>query len=125
MCIRDRIYNSIPEEVAVPVKYGDVIVGDVRLIHGSFPNKSEDERTLITLWFHPNYDMLPGAMQARIFEIFSRKGVDTDPDGEEAMMPSNWPANIRQSIEALFPSCPEYVEPYPWCRIPSWPKSKK
>ena len=67
----DQIYNSIPEEVAVPVKYGDVIVGDARLIHGAFPNKSEDERTLITLWFHPNYNMLPGTMQARICEIFS------------------------------------------------------
>jgi len=120
----DQIYNSIPEEVAVPVKYGDVIVGDARLIHGSFPNKSEDERTLITLWFHPNYNMLPGTMQARICEIFSRKGVDTDPDGEEAMMPSNWPYNKRQSIEVLFPSCPEGVEPYPWCRIPSWSKVK-
>ena len=120
----DQIYNSIPEEVAVPVKYGDVIVGDARLIHGAFPNKSEDERTLITLWFHPNYNMLPGTMQARICEIFSRKGVDTDPDGEEAMMPSNWPYNKRQSIEVLFPSCPEGVEPYPWCRIPSWSKVK-
>ena len=46
--------------------------------------------------------MLPPAMQARICEIFSRKGVDTDPDGEEAMMPSNWPDNKRQSIETLF-----------------------
>jgi len=120
----DLIYNSIPEEEPVPVKYGDVIVGDARLIHGTFPNKSEDERTLITLWYHPNYDMLPVAMQSRICEIFHRKGVDTDPDGEDAMMLLNWPENKRQSIEAFFPSCPEDVEPYPWCRIPSWPKSK-
>ena len=94
------------------------------MIHGSFPNKSEDERTLITLWFHPNYDMLPGAMQARICEIFYRKGVDTDPDGDEDMILSNWPEDRRQSIESLFPSCPKDAEPYPWCRIPSWPKGK-
>ena len=49
----DSIYNSLSEEVPVPVKCGDVIVGDARLIHGSFPNQSEDERTLITLWYHP------------------------------------------------------------------------
>ena len=121
----DSIYNSLSEEVSVPVKCGDVIVGDARLIHGSFPNQSEDERTLITLWYHPHYNMLPGAMQSRICEIFHRKGVDTDPDGEESMTLLKWPERFRQPIEALFPSCPEDAEPYPWCRIPSWSQSIK
>ena len=121
----DSIYNSLSEEVPVPVKCGDVIVGDARLIHGSFPNQSEDERTLITLWYHPHYNMLPGAMQSRICEIFHRKGVDTDPDGEESMTLLKWPERFRQPIEALFPSCPEDSEPYPWCRIPSWSQSIK
>ena len=121
----DSIYNSLSEEVPVPVKCGDVIVGDARLIHGSFPNQSEDERTLITLWYHPHYNMLPGAMQSRICEIFNRKGVDTDPDGEESMTLLKWPERFRQPIEALFPSCPEDAEPYPWCRIPSWSQSIK
>ena len=119
----DSIYNSLSEEVPVPVKCGDVIVGDARLIHGSFPNQSEDERTLITLWYHPHYNMLPGAMQSRICEIFHRKGVDTDPDGEESMTLLKWPERFRKPIEALFPSCPEDAEPYPWCRIPSWSQS--
>ena len=121
----DSIYNSLSEEVPVPVKCGDVIVGDARLIHGSFPNQSEDERTLITLWYHPHYNMLPGAMQSRICEIFHRKGVDTDPDGEESMTLLKWPERFRKPIEALFPSCPEDAEPYPWCRIPSWSQSIK
>ena len=121
----DSIYNSLSEEVPVPVKCGDVIVGDARLIHGSFPNQSEDERTLITLWYHPHYNMLPGAMQSRICEIFHRKGVDTDPDGEKSMTPLKWPERFRQPIEALFPSCPEDAEPYPWCRIPYWSQSIK
>ena len=121
----DSIYNSLSEEVPVPVKCGDVIVGDARLIHGSFPNQSEDERTLITLWYHPHYNMLPGAMQSRICEIFHRKGVDTDPDGEESMTLLKWPERFRQPIEALFPSCPEDAEPYPWCRIPYWSQSIK
>jgi len=121
----DSIYNSLSEEVPVPVKCGDVIVGDARLIHGSFPNQSEDERTLITLWYHPHYNMLPGAMQSRICEIFHRKGVDTDPDGEESMTLLKWPERFRKPIEALFPSCPEDAEPYPWCRIPYWSQSIK
>ena len=121
----DSIYNSLSEEVPVPVKSGDIIVGDARLIHGSFPNQSEDERTLITLWYHPHYNMLPGAMQSRICEIFHRKGVDTDPDGEESMTLLKWPERFRQPIEALFPSCPEDAEPYPWCRIPYWSQSIK
>jgi ectoine hydroxylase-related dioxygenase (phytanoyl-CoA dioxygenase family) len=49
------IYQSAEGEVPVAVQAGDLVVGDARLLHGAFPNDSDEERTLITLWFHPHF----------------------------------------------------------------------
>lgn len=70
----DRIYQPAPDEVAVPVRAGDLVIGDARVLHGSYPNGSDQERTLITLWFHPSFAALPEPMRARIYEIYVRKG---------------------------------------------------
>ncbi len=118
----DPLYLHVKGQVEVPVRYGDVVFGDSRLIHSSFPNQSQEERTLITLWFHPHYARLPEAIQARIYEMFQRKGVDTDPDGPNSMTLPNWPPHYRRKVESLFPHCPENVEPNPWCREPDWPE---
>ena len=116
------IYLSATDEFEVNVNVGDVIIGDSRLIHGSFPNQSCEERTLITLWYHPNFRSIPKGIKARICEIFNRKEVDTDPEGTNSMTLANWPDSSRQSIQDLFPSSSSGVEPQPWCRIPHWPK---
>ena len=36
---RDGLFKSLPDQAAIPVNSGDVIVGDARLIHGAFPNE--------------------------------------------------------------------------------------
>ena len=81
----DPIYQNMDGEIEILVNFGDVVVGDARLIHGSYPNNSDEERTLITLWYHPDYLKLPKPIQVRIYEIFVRKDVDTDPDGFDLM----------------------------------------
>ena len=70
----DPLYQSIEGEREVSVNFGDVVIGDARLIHGAYPNQSDQERTLITLWYHPDYSKLPDPIQTRIHEIFVRKG---------------------------------------------------
>ena len=42
-----------PDEVDVPVKAGDLVIGDARLLHSAHPNHSARRRTVITLWFLP------------------------------------------------------------------------
>lgn len=114
----DPLYQSVEGEKEVSVNFGDVVIGDARLIHGAYPNQSDQERTLITLWYHPDYSQLPEPMQTRIHEIFVRKGVDTDPDGLESMTLLQWPEKQRISVESFFPSCPENVIAEPWNRKP-------
>ena len=52
-----------PDEVDVPVKAGDLVIGDHRLLHSAHP-KSQQRHTVVVLWFCPTYDQLPEAVQA-------------------------------------------------------------
>ena len=114
------LYHSQPGEVEVPVNAGDLVVGDARLLHGSHPNASDQERTLITLWFHPDYQHLPAGMQARIMEIFHRRGVDTDRGSDAVMTPLTWPDHPRKRIAPYLPTYAGEVPPHAWNRIPKW-----
>ena len=46
-------------EVNVPVKAGDVVIGDSRLMHSAHANQSDQRRTVLTIWYWPSYDELP------------------------------------------------------------------
>ena len=46
-------------EIDVPVKAGDVVIGDSRLMHSAHANQSDQRRTVLTIWYWPNYDELP------------------------------------------------------------------
>ncbi len=116
----DPLYGSLEDEVPVPVRAGDLVIGDARLLHSAYANQSEEERSLITLWFHPNFRGLPASMRARIRQVFDRQGVDTDPGGGELMTLDDWPEVSRQQIADLLPASGPDVEPHAWNRIPDW-----
>ena len=46
-------------EIDVPVKAGDVVIGDSRLMHSAHANQSDQRRTVLTIWYWPSYDELP------------------------------------------------------------------
>ena len=48
-----------PDEVDVPVRAGDLVIGDARLLHSAHPNRSDQRRTAVTLWSVPTYPDLP------------------------------------------------------------------
>eukprot|EP00931_Biecheleriopsis_adriatica_P010647 TRINITY_DN111717_c0_g1_i1.p1 TRINITY_DN111717_c0_g1~~TRINITY_DN111717_c0_g1_i1.p1 ORF type:complete len:340 (+),score=33.18 TRINITY_DN111717_c0_g1_i1:60-1079(+) len=52
-------HSDDPDAVDVPVKAGDVVIGDNRVLHAARRNASDKRRTLITLWYHPEYPSLP------------------------------------------------------------------
>ena len=53
-------------EVEVPVKSGDVVIGDSRLMHSAHANQSDQRRTVLTIWYWPGYDELPGDVKRLI-----------------------------------------------------------
>ena len=59
-------------EIDVPVRAGDVVVGDARLLHSAHGNGSDRRRTVLTIWYWPAYDDLPGAVQAYVVDHIAR-----------------------------------------------------
>ena len=55
-----------PDEVDVPVKAGDLVIGDSRILHATHANESDQRRTVITLWYHPDFRDLPEPIQGYI-----------------------------------------------------------
>ena len=111
----DPLFGAIQDEVAVPVQSGDVIIGDARLLHAAHANQSGQERSLLTLWFHPNAGSLPAGMQARIRAIFDREGVDTDMPDVNPLTLDGWPHKDR--IAHYFPD-KLAARPHEWNRVP-------
>ncbi len=116
----DPIYQSVADEVAVPVRAGDLVIGDSRLLHGAFANHGSSERTLLTLWYHPDFSALPEPMRARIYSVFKREGNNTDPAAQGKLTPDHWPAAERGRIADLLPTYEGEATPQPWNRTPKW-----
>ncbi|MGI9500788.1 MAG: phytanoyl-CoA dioxygenase family protein [Geminicoccaceae bacterium] len=114
------LYGSLDGEVPIPVRAGDLVIGDARLLHSAYANRSNEERSLITLWFHPNFGKLPAGMRARIREIYDRRGVDTDPGGAEAVTLDDWPEAAKRRINDFVPPPEAGAPPHAWNRTPNW-----
>ena len=116
----DVAFASHPDEVDVPVKAGDVVVVDARLIHGAHPNRSHKERTNITLWWHPDYEGLPASLRARIWHVYRREDTDTDNAADRTLRPDIWPDPHRSQALPFIVTNPGPVEPEPWVRTPKY-----
>jgi ectoine hydroxylase-related dioxygenase (phytanoyl-CoA dioxygenase family) len=105
------LYQSWEEEVAIGVQAGDVVVKDTRLLHSAYANRSNENRTLLSLNFNPDFSALPAGVKARIKSIFRRErefdGISVPKD----LLVAQWPEQSRRKVEHLFPDCPDNVPP--------------
>ena len=44
------VFADYPGAIDVPLKAGDLIIADARLMHGAWPNQTEQRRTLLLAW---------------------------------------------------------------------------
>jgi len=113
----DIAYQSDELEAAVEVQAGDVVVMDPRLLHSAYANKTDRERSLITLWYLPAFATLPESIQARYVQIFNRQELDTG-DGAAGKLLDGWPEEHRQAVQNLEPKYNGRAEPHAWNRTP-------
>lgn len=113
-----KAYASHPDEVAVQVSAGDVLIGDSRLLHSAYANHSEHERPLLTLWYIPNYRDLPAPLQSTIQAIYQRQVVDIDENATDLPTCDNWPRYALNKIRHLIPQQFSKATAQPWERIP-------
>ena len=75
------MFYDHPEAVDVPVKVGELVIADARLLHGTRPNRDEVRRTVLLGWFYRRSNEVPADWQDEVpSEILQR-----DPD-----MPFVW-----------------------------------
>jgi len=114
-------YADHPDQVAVPVQAGDVLIGDARLIHGAFANCTEEERPLLTLWFMPHWSSMPPQMRALAYQGFMR-GDDIPSSVAQPRTFLDWPDTLKRRIAHLLPPDDGGVAPMRWNRIPDFAK---
>ena len=93
------MFGGLEGEVDVPVRAGDLVIGDARLLHAAHANASDQLRTLLTLWYHPAFDRLPDRIHAHLTNSYGG-----------AL--SGWPVSVGNRIGCLLP--------YPTSDAPAW-----
>jgi hypothetical protein len=100
------LFQRHPEEVDVPVRAGDLVIGDARLLHAAHANQTDQRRTCLTLWYFPAFAQLPEPIQA-----FVARSRNTPPDDYP------WP-DLAAAMQPLIPEYAGTVEPATWDRNP-------
>ncbi|MDP7237317.1 MAG: phytanoyl-CoA dioxygenase family protein [Candidatus Latescibacteria bacterium] len=96
----DRPEFSIrPDEINVPICAGDLLIGDARLLHATHPNTSNERRTVITLWFQPDFCDLPERIKAQMAH-------------KTHTIPDDWPPDAREKVVRLNPVYRGHAIPY-------------
>ena len=111
-------YGEHSDQVALPVRAGDVLIGDARLIHGAFANRTDEERPLLTLWFMPHWKSMPPEMRALAYKGFMR-----GDDIVSSVPPRTfleWPDRLRKRIAHVLPPDDGGAPPMRWNRIPDF-----
>ena len=100
------LFQRHPEEVSIPVKAGDLVVGDARVLHAAHANRTDERRTCLTLWYLPDYEGLPDSIKA----VAGRRAPLQPPDW--------WEKEIGKPVEPLIPYYNGEGHPAKWNRTP-------
>jgi hypothetical protein len=100
------LFDDHPSSVAAAVSAGDVLIGDARLLHSAFANRTDARRTLVILWFFGDWPSLPDSIKAFVAR--------NDP----LEKPNWWTEASGRLVEPLVPWYFGDVDPEPVERFP-------
>ncbi|MEM7534347.1 MAG: phytanoyl-CoA dioxygenase family protein [Chloroflexota bacterium] len=92
-------FQARPDEIDLPINAGDLVIGDARLLHATHANQSDERRTVLTLWYQPDYGSLPERVQAQMV-------AKTHPLAEA------WSVDAKAMVQALYPVYEGDAEPH-------------
>ena len=100
-------FTEHEKEVDIKVKAGDLVIGDARVLHAAHQNQTDKHRTLLTLWYLPDYDHLPDSLKAA-----TARTQPLEP-------PNWWEGAAGDAVKPLIPWFEGDVEKAKWNRIPN------
>jgi ectoine hydroxylase-related dioxygenase (phytanoyl-CoA dioxygenase family) len=95
----DPRFGDFAGEMDVPVKAGDLLIGDARMFHATHANQSDAWRTVITIWFHPFFSQLAESTQRWLTD--SHHGLH-----------EKWPETAKRLIGPIIPGYTGTAEGY-------------
>jgi ectoine hydroxylase-related dioxygenase (phytanoyl-CoA dioxygenase family) len=78
-----------PDERDITVCAGDLVIGDARLLHAAHPNRTNQRRTCLTLWYAPDFESLSEPVQ----KWMARQ--------KPLAQPEWWPGEVGKRMEPL------------------------
>jgi len=96
------MFRRRPDEVDVPIKVGDLVIGDARVLHAAHANQSDRRRTCMTLWYFTRWDECSEPLQS-LYRW--RNDLPDDMDGEQ-----------KSRVESILTRYDGSMEPLPFNR---------
>jgi len=96
----DPVFQKTKDEINIFSNPGDIIIGDARILHAAHANNSKSKRTVITLWYYPDYKNLPARIKS----------------SAEHKWPSEWSSESREKLKKYFPNYKGKAKKIEWER---------
>ena len=94
--INHPAFSVAEGEIDVPVRAGDLVIGDARMLHATHPNCGNAHRTVITIWYWPAFDDLPPEVKA--FVVDGRSGSEISVWREGTKDKTDWLEPVYDGI---------------------------
>ena len=65
----DPGFSHTEDEIDVPLQAGDLVVGYGSLLHASHGNQTDQRRTVLTMWYYPDFNALPARTKATVASL--------------------------------------------------------
>ena len=96
----DPVFQKTKDEINIFSNPGDIIIGDARILHAAHANNSKSKRTVITLWYYPDYKNLPSRIKS----------------SAEHKWPSEWSKESKEKLIKNFPNYKGNAKKIEWER---------
>ena len=75
------MFSEDPDQVEVPVKAGDLVLLDARILHAADRNQTDERRTLVLAWHRRPENTVPDYWQGKIPEALAQRDPEHDFEG--------------------------------------------
>jgi hypothetical protein len=108
-------HAPIPDEIDILAQPGDLVIGDVRVLHATHPNTTPAWRTAVDLLIVPNFGSLPNEFRAHYVNQYCLPPMGWWEDSTSPL--------IGTPLSAVLPTYdgPDRERMMDYCRQPSWP----
>ena len=78
----DIAFQRVEGELDISVQAGDLVIGYATLLHAAHANQTDQRRTVLTMWYYPDFVDLPDRTQATVALAERKNSITTSSPGQ-------------------------------------------